>query len=81
MEDWRLPLPAWGQKSPLSRWGQDRPPSHQWESGLTCHGCAFSSEVGAVETLERTEQSRTRPQGLPWDSIRALRPRTLDSQL
>lgn len=80
-EDGRLEAASscWGSEEPPVPMGAG--PSRLPSVGVWTHlhGCAFSSEVGAVETLERTERSRTRPQGLPWDSIRALRPLTLES--
>lgn len=56
-----------GEQRTPSQWVQDPPtiPVPNWGLGLTWRSFEFSSEVGAVDTLERTELGRTRPQGLP----------------
>lgn len=49
--------------------GQGRPRFHQWESGLTCHGCAFSSSVGDNGYTGEGLNGVAHVPGLPWDSV------------
>lgn len=56
-----------GSRGPPSGWVQGPSPfsGPNLEPGLTWNSFEFSSEVGVVDTLERTEHGCTRPQGLP----------------